>query len=187
MRRQCVSYSPLIDSWLEGAILYTASEEANQELLFRIAEAWNVCSIISSIMERGGLRNFAQNFEDVGCLYSNSGEQLFALMPLLGQTILLPPEASKSMEISSFVSYRKAFRERVDIPFGADGQAILAYAQQYAGVIKQLAYRSAKEAIVSHEDLALDLFKREKGVLWGILFAESLLESAIFTALINRD
>ena len=182
MRRQCVSYSPLIDSWLEGAILYTASEEANQELLFRIAEAWNVCSIISSIMERGGLRNFAQKFEDVGCLYSNSGEQLFALMPLLGQTILLPPEASKSMEISSFVSYRKAFRERVDIPFGADGQAILAYAQQYAGVIKQLAYRSAKEAIVSHEDLALDLFKREKGVLWGILFAESLLESAIFTA-----
>lgn len=162
--------------------MYTASEEANQELLFRIAEVWNVCSIISSIMERGGLRNFAQNFEDIGCLYSNSGEQLFALMPLLGQTILLPPEASKSMEISSFVSYRKAFRERVDIPFGADGQAILAHAQQYAGVIKQLAYRSAKEAIVSHEDLALDLFKREKGVLWGILFAESLLESAIFTA-----
>ena len=39
MRRQCVSYSPLIDSWLEGAILYTASEEANQELLVRIAEA----------------------------------------------------------------------------------------------------------------------------------------------------
>lgn len=182
MKHQCVSYSPLVDSWLGGANLYTASEEANQELLFRTAEAWNVCSVTSSIMARGGLRNFAQNFEVISGLYSNSGEQLFSLMPLLGQTILLPPEARRSIEISSFASYRKVFRERVDIPSGADAQALLTYAQHYAGVLKQLAYKSAKEAIVSLEDSAVGLFKSEKGILWNILLAESLLEMAIFTA-----
>lgn len=163
-----------------------ASENANQLLLFRLAEAQNVFSMISDYMRENNKPNFADDFKDCSDYYSKAGQLLFLLMAKAEQAAVLPLGVGENAELTSFKSYSNMFYGKNELPFNKGGQAILSYAREFAKTLKQLAYKSAKNAILDNDPAAMAFFKDEGGILWTILVTANLLEIAIFSSLYSQ-
>ena len=159
-----------------------ASEMANAKLLFKLGEASIAFSMISDYMSKNNKPNFAANFEDLNSFYMKSGTLLFLVMVKSEQGAIFPP-GEEAAEATSFASYCELFRGKIGLPFNEGHQAVVACAQNYANIIKQLAYKSAQEAILANDDFAVDVFKGEKAILWCILVAKSCLDVFIFSSL----
>lgn len=159
-----------------------ASEKANQLLLFRLAEAQNVFSTISDYMRKNNKPNFADDFKACSDYYSKAGQLLFLLMANAEQAAVLPLGVGENAESTSFKSYSNMFYGKNEVPFNKGGQTILTYAREFAQTLKQLAYKSAKNAILDNDPAAMAFFKNKGGILWTILVTANLLEIAIFSS-----